>query len=271
MDACYPIGETARRAGVTVETLRHYDRIGLIVPFKVDPQTGYRYYSDTEIAKVQIVHYLRSVNFSLPAIKKLFSEDDIPALTYTLRLAQKKVDEEIEHLLFVRGHLKDTLNNYSTKRNTRDFVRPSLTPSVQNLPARTVFLARGLHAPTLDNLMLLHDTVEGLIAPEVRGQFRFENAAGALLLGESCTLFAQCIRAERHSCVTTLPAGQYLCASCSTRDYRKTVEELRRLAADPGQPENRPVVLDIIFTGLIQWEYEVKLFLGDELPPQPGL
>lgn len=266
---CYPIGEAARRAGVTVETLRHYDRIGLIVPFRTDPQTGYRYYSDTEIAKVQIVHYLRSIKFSLPSIKKLFSADDLPALADTLRLAQKKVDEEIEHLIFVRGHLKDTLDNYSTKRNTRDFVRPSLTPSVQNLPARTIFLAQGLNAPTLDNLMMLHDTVEGLIAPEVRDRFRFENAAGALLLGESCTLFAQCIRTGPHSHVTTLPAGQYLCASCSTPDYQKTVEELHRLAAGCPRLGQSLVVLDIIFTGLIQWEYEVKLFLGDEIPPQP--
>lgn len=269
MDDCYPIGEAARRAGVTIETLRHYDRIGLIVPFRVDPQTGYRYYSDTEVAKVQVVHYLRSVKFSLTDIKKLFSEDDIPALTDTLRLAQKKVDEEIEHLLFVRGHLNDTLDNYSTKRNTRDFVRPLLTPSEQTLPARTIFLARGLNAPTLDNLMQLHDTVESLIAPEIRGQFRFENAAGALLLGESCTLFAQCICAGRHSHVVTLPAGQYLCASCSAQDYQKTVDELRNLASGRRPSGNNPIVLDIIFTGLIQWEYEVKLFLGDEIVPPP--
>ncbi|MEH7531769.1 MerR family DNA-binding transcriptional regulator, partial [Priestia megaterium] len=35
----------AKLRGVTTETLRHYDRIGLFKPFYVDENTGYRYYS----------------------------------------------------------------------------------------------------------------------------------------------------------------------------------------------------------------------------------
>ncbi|WP_434369237.1 MerR family DNA-binding transcriptional regulator [Peribacillus frigoritolerans] len=39
------IGEMAKLRGVTVDTLRHYDKIGLLKPFHIDPETGYRYYS----------------------------------------------------------------------------------------------------------------------------------------------------------------------------------------------------------------------------------
>ena len=66
MEQHYQIGEAARRAGVTVETLRHYDRIGLVTPSQVDPQSGYRYYTDAEIDQVQVIRYLRSIRFSLP-------------------------------------------------------------------------------------------------------------------------------------------------------------------------------------------------------------
>lgn len=271
MDNFYLIGEAARRAGVTIETLRHYDRIGLVPPCKIDPQTGYRYYSDIEIAKAQIAYYLRSIKLSLPTIKKLFSEDDIPALTDTFRLARKKVDAEIEHLLFIREHLQDTLDNYSTKKNTRTLIEPLVTPVVRELPASTIFLAQDLHAPTLDNLMQLHDRVEGQISPEVREQFRFENAVGALIQDESCTLFALCLQSGPHPNVATLPAGQYLCTYSPAKDYKKVIEQLRKLAAARCQPEKELVIMDVVFTGIIQWEYEIKLFLSPQPPKISGL
>lgn len=38
------IGEFSKLCGVTVKTLHHYEKLGLITPSKVDPWTGYRYY-----------------------------------------------------------------------------------------------------------------------------------------------------------------------------------------------------------------------------------
>ncbi len=39
------IGEMAKLRSVTVDTLRHCDKIGLLKPYHIDPETGYRYYS----------------------------------------------------------------------------------------------------------------------------------------------------------------------------------------------------------------------------------
>lgn len=264
MEQYYPIGEAARRAGITAETLRHYDRIGLLTPSKTDPQTGYRYYSYAEIDQAQVIHYLRSIHFSLADIKKLFSEDDISAAVETLNLACARVDKEIEHLHFVKRHLEETLENYSTKRNTRDFVHPLPSPTVQNLPSRTIFLAQGLSEPTLGNLSRLYDTVEEQISPDARGQFQFENAAGLLLQENTCTLFAQCIRSAPHPNLIVLPAGRYLCVSCPSQSYEETVSHLRRAAQDCFGVKGHFIILDVIFTGIIQWEYEVKLLLDSD-------
>lgn len=46
------IGEFAKLRNITTETLRHYDRIGLVKPVKVDPDTGYRYYSILQYEKI---------------------------------------------------------------------------------------------------------------------------------------------------------------------------------------------------------------------------
>lgn len=45
MKEYYRIGETASLMGITTQTLRFYDKIGLVKPIKIDPRTGYRYYA----------------------------------------------------------------------------------------------------------------------------------------------------------------------------------------------------------------------------------
>ena len=53
------IGEFAWLSQVTVETLRHYDRIGLLKPDHLDPFTGYRYYSLDQLARLNRILALR--------------------------------------------------------------------------------------------------------------------------------------------------------------------------------------------------------------------
>ena len=45
MKQYFSVGEAAKAAGTTSETLRHYDRIGLVKPSKKDEWTNYRYYT----------------------------------------------------------------------------------------------------------------------------------------------------------------------------------------------------------------------------------
>ncbi len=41
----YKIGEMSKLCGLPVKTLRYYDQLGLLAPDRIDPFTGYRYYS----------------------------------------------------------------------------------------------------------------------------------------------------------------------------------------------------------------------------------
>lgn len=263
----YQIGEAARLAGLTIETLRHYDRIGLVKPHVTDRDTGYRYYSDHEVTQLQIVQFLRSIDLSLSEIKKLLYDDDIPSTLNSLRFAEEKIDAEIERLLQVKYHLRSTAINYSTKRLATPAERAIQTPTVKELPAQTIFLARGLEAPTLGDLYRLHDVVEGQIDPAIRDQFQFENATGVLLRGEESTLFANCIRSGPHPNLVVLPAGRYLCSFCPDADYLAAVRQMRQFALDSFGTEGSLVVLDLVFTGIIQWEYQIRLLLD----PQPEL
>jgi DNA-binding transcriptional MerR regulator len=61
------VGELARRTGLTVRTLHHYDEIGLLKP-SLHTETGHRLYTDGDIARLQQVLSLRQLGFSLEEI-----------------------------------------------------------------------------------------------------------------------------------------------------------------------------------------------------------
>jgi DNA-binding transcriptional MerR regulator len=67
----FRIGEFSRIAGVTIDTLRHYDALGLLKPEKVDPFTGYRYYSARQLQSLNRILALKEVGFSLEEIARI--------------------------------------------------------------------------------------------------------------------------------------------------------------------------------------------------------
>ena len=52
MEKYFTIGEAAKEAHATAETLRHYDRIGLVHPSQRESETGYRYYTQDDIVRL---------------------------------------------------------------------------------------------------------------------------------------------------------------------------------------------------------------------------
>lgn len=71
----YKIGEFSRLGRVTVRTLRHYEKIGLLKPGIVDMWTGYRYYSPEQLQKLLSIVQLKQLGFSLAEISELYEND----------------------------------------------------------------------------------------------------------------------------------------------------------------------------------------------------
>jgi DNA-binding transcriptional MerR regulator len=61
------VGELAKRAGVSVRTLHHYDAIGLLVPSQRSV-AGYRMYGRADVARLQQIKSLRQLGFTLDEI-----------------------------------------------------------------------------------------------------------------------------------------------------------------------------------------------------------
>lgn len=85
----YRINEFAERAGVTVRTLHHYDRIGLLKP-GYRSAAGYRLYTDNDLLRLEQIVVLKFIGMSLKDIRRLLDED---------RSALPEMLERQQHLL----------------------------------------------------------------------------------------------------------------------------------------------------------------------------
>ena len=67
------IKEFAEFTGVSVRTLHYYDEIGLLTPAEVDRVTGYRFYDEKSLLRMQEILFYRELDFSLKDIKEILS------------------------------------------------------------------------------------------------------------------------------------------------------------------------------------------------------
>ena len=59
MPSSLAIGDFSRATHLSVKTLRHYHRLGLLVPAEVDPDSSYRRYSTEQIPTAQVIRRFR--------------------------------------------------------------------------------------------------------------------------------------------------------------------------------------------------------------------
>ena len=96
------IGEFSKMMQVTVKTLRHYEQRGLLMPEEVDKWTGYRYYSISQMQRLNAIRDLQRQGFTLEEIKELF--DDGAQMPGVELLTQKNEETERQLQLLVERH-----------------------------------------------------------------------------------------------------------------------------------------------------------------------
>jgi DNA-binding transcriptional MerR regulator len=88
------VGELARRTGLTVRTLHHYDEIGLLKP-SLHSEAGYRLYTAADVARLQQVLSLRQLGFALEEVRDCLDRSGFAPLE-VIRLHVTRLREQIE-------------------------------------------------------------------------------------------------------------------------------------------------------------------------------
>jgi MerR family transcriptional regulator, thiopeptide resistance regulator len=108
MGRYYRVGEVAALTRVSVRTLHHYDRIGLLHP-ALHSAGGYRMYGESELLRLQQILTLRYLGFPLKQIGELLDRADFD-LVASLRVQQQVLHDriaELERISTAIGELVD--------------------------------------------------------------------------------------------------------------------------------------------------------------------
>ena len=254
----FSIGRTAKITSLTAEALRHYDRTGLVRPSEVDPDTGYRYYTDSDIVRLNTVKALKQMDMPLMEIKKILDLEDFGEIAVNLRLCREAADRKIAELNAVKERISRAEKYYigkaaSAAENTGEVIK--------HIPERAVILCE-LERPSVENLYDYHRHFP------LREGFSLNDEAGVLVKNGKRNMFAVCGKYPSPDGLVILECGQYLTEECSEARLESTASKLIEKAKAIGfEPEYH--VEMVVLTGILKWNYEVQVPLIKR-NPLPG-
>lgn len=150
------IGEFSKFCRVTVKTLKHYEKLGLLVPNEVDEWTRYRYYDVSQMRQLSGILRLKAMGFSLEEIRDMLDEGthkpSIPQIEEKIRTMEQQMTLLQERLTALRN-----IVNYQRQIETADKI------FIQRLPAITV----ASHRSILRHYEDLGPLCENKIDPEI--------------------------------------------------------------------------------------------------------
>lgn len=253
----FSISEAAKMAGMTSETLRHYDRIGLVKPGKRDEWTGYRYYSKEDIIRLSTIQALRYMDLSLAEIKRVLQLDNLEEVVAFLRQAEQQADDKIAKLQYAKKKIRTARSDYEKKLHGMTEIA-EITKI--HFSERVILLSDTLEYPTLDNLWNYLSHFYDQIDEADRDDYAFEDMAGIYTKDGRSRLFAVCLHYPDRDGLTVLPAGTYLCADCTEDGREQALARLKRAAAECGAHMDF-LVQTIVITGILQWNYQLQILL----------
>jgi len=107
----FRIGQLAKRAGVGIDTVRYYERNGLLAPAG-RLASGYRRYGDVELKRLRFIRRAKALGFTLADIRSLLllsSERNVSKVRLAAQRKLADVEQRLEELKRIRGGLRELI------------------------------------------------------------------------------------------------------------------------------------------------------------------
>lgn len=93
----YTVGKVSKLFRISSDTLRHYDRLGLLKP-EIDPVSGYRYYEMSHLQQLDFILRAKYLEIPLSEVKDILDSEDLNKYETLLLRQQEIIAEKISHL-----------------------------------------------------------------------------------------------------------------------------------------------------------------------------
>jgi DNA-binding transcriptional MerR regulator len=124
MNRTFNIGALAKEGGVNVQTVRYYERIGLVLPIRRST-AGYRIFDGEALARLRFIRRAKELGFTLKEIGELLSltvhaKTDCESAKMSVMAKLEAIDEKISSLESVRRVLGELLEACKQRKPTED-------------------------------------------------------------------------------------------------------------------------------------------------------
>ena len=149
----YKTGEFAKKASISIRTVRYYDQKGLLKPSVIDTN-GYRLYTDKDFEKLQKILSLKYLGFSLDDIFAMTANDSYLSLKQSLDLQMKLIQQKIETLQSMQSFLQEAQETliHNEKIEWSEFMK-----NIQMGEMEKELVEQYRNATNIDIRMRLHD------------------------------------------------------------------------------------------------------------------
>lgn len=106
------IGQMAQLNHISEQTLRLYDREGILKAQEVDPESGYRYYHILQSARIDLIQNLKTYGLTLKQIRDMLDNDNSDVIQKKLEAQAEEIQQQLEQLSQVKNTLQRVLDNY---------------------------------------------------------------------------------------------------------------------------------------------------------------
>ncbi|TQR42866.1 MerR family transcriptional regulator [Paenibacillus popilliae] len=129
------IGRMAELNHTSVQTLRYYDKLGLLKPEFIEESTGYRYYAIKQCARLDMINYMKYLGMSLDSIKAWLDHEEVESIPAMLRKQAALIEQKMNELEQMRRAVNVSINNYET------YIQAPKDGYIvlEHIPARKVF------------------------------------------------------------------------------------------------------------------------------------
>jgi DNA-binding transcriptional MerR regulator len=110
MTTSLPIGDFSRATHMSIKTLRHYHRVGLLEPAEVDPFTGHRRYITGQIPVAQVIRRFRELDMPIEEIRSILAAPDIPARNELIAGHLGRLEDDLARTRQAVTELRDLLD-----------------------------------------------------------------------------------------------------------------------------------------------------------------
>ena len=265
MRTYFSIGEISKMTGLTINALRHYDKIGLIRPSVVNERTNYRYYGQEQLFLFDIVLFAKRIQLPLEELSEILNSGNMQTFNDFLNEMKRRTNDKIETL---RQNIID-LDNIQEEISTGQYLTDIEDLYQRNIVERDVITSAALPSHVNNRFIKQKSRLE-IEIQENNLNTTFETGSIYRIIDnkvQQVSLYkgVQLEFDSESPNITHIPTGNYLCATYTEKNREEVWQKFLKALADLGL--NDPLIIEqVLFNDIFDLSnrgFELQVYLSE--------